>query len=950
MGIYTDIASKTIECDRSQREAVFTFTGAEIINLFDTYYSNKYISVTAYAPGYPTGDDTIEFETEDDTIGEPVLSLILPEVIIPDDEESIIIPYNIEPGAYPFSFTATFTAYDTSRFLIDSSSAIYTDAGYNGTIRIPDDIMAQEPAFIGIEIQNFQDAIDREGNVDTDLSGLIRVPTNLQSWGTWGDLDWAVSNSGVLTICGTGGMNSFASDSTDAWQAEKENILSVVIEEGVNSIGSYAFSGFSNLTSVTIADSVEGIGESAFSGCTALTAVQIPDEVDYISANAFYGCSSLSAVDLSENQAAIGAAAFAYCSSLESITLPESLTVISDSAFESCAELASILIPDSVTILANNAFRNCTSLTQVSIGKGVQMIPTAAFSGCTALQNVEIDADANLETIYTDAFSGCTSLASFPFPDSTYVIYDNAFNGCTSLTSVSIPAGVVKIFESSFRNCTSLIEIQVHADNAAYSSVNGLLLDKAGATLIAYPAGRSDTNLVIPAGVKTIGPGAFYGCTGLTGINLNEVNSVSEEAFFGCTGLENLIAPNGVFGVGNNAFANCDSINTVNYLGQEITLNGVFASGKSGYIGYLFGNNKTLLFMGNGVPASDLTASSVPVWKTEGVKRVIVPDYIYAINKYTFYGCTSLESVSIGKDLSQIGEYAFSGCTAMREISFTGNCYRIDDYAFSNCTALTGITLPDSCSSMGNYVFDNCTSLAGIHLPEGCYSVGDYAFHGCTALETVSLGSHLTSIGKHIFHDCTSLTSVSLPEGVTDIGEYAFYGCSSMRGTMSIPRSVTKIGREAFRGCAGLTAFAVDPDNTAYASENGALYDKNISTLIAFPRAAGGHYVMPDSVTTIENDALNLCSELNSVTFGNGISQIGANTFFGCDSLNAIHISQSITSIDKNCFASCPNLTEITVDPGNTVYASLNGVLFSKDLTKLYHYPEGRDGDYSIPS
>ena len=904
IGYDDPIASQTIFCDREQREAEFVFTGAEIDDLFDGYYYSGEIDVTAYAPDYPACSQFQSFDILSNPINAPVLYLTLPEVITPDDETSLSIPYRIEPGSYPFHFTTLLTAYDTSKVSIGSEEVIITDAGYSGTIRIPDEIMDMNPAFIGIEIQNFQDAIDREGTVDTDLSGLIRVPTNLQSWGTWGDLDWAVSNTGVLTICGTDGMNSFASGSTDAWQAEKENILSVVIEEGVNSIGAYAFSGFSNLTSVTIADSVKGIWERAF-----------------------YGCSSLSAVDLGENLGTIGPAAFAYCSSLESITLPESLTDISESAFESCTELASIVIPDSVTWIIDNAFRNCTSLTQISIGKGVQMIPKAAFSGCTALQNVEIDADAKIETIYTDAFSGCTSLASFPFPDSTYVIYDNAFNGCTSLTSVSIPAGVVKIFESSFRNCTSLTEIQVHADNTAYSAVDGLLLDKAGVTLIAYPAGRNDTNLVIPAGVKTIGPGVFYGCTGLTSINLNEVNSVSDEAFFGCTGLENLIAPNGVFGVGNNAFANCDSINTVNYLGQEITLNGIFASGKSGGIGYLFGNNKTLLFMGNGVPASDLTASSVPVWKTGGVKWVIVPDYIYMIYQYTFYGCTSLESVSIGKDLSQIGKYAFSGCTAMREITFTGNCYSIDNYAFSDCTALTGITLPDSCYSIGNYVFDNCTSLAEIHLPDNCYSVGDYAFH-----------------------DCTSLTSVSLPAGVTSIGDYAFYGCSSISGTMSIPKSVEEIGRDAFRGCAGLTAFAVDPDNTAYASENGALYDMNISTLIAFPRAAGGHYVMPDSVTTIKDDALILCSELNSVTFGNGISQIGASTFFGCYGLNAIHISQSITSIDKNSFASCSNLTEITVDPGNTVYASLNGVLFSKDLTKLYHYPEGRDGDYSIPS
>ena len=1053
---WTSIASKRIDCNSSQRETDFVFTGAELAELFSDNYGyviSKSIEITAYAAGYPAGYETVNFETDSDEIGRPYMNLELPEAIIPGDDATTSIPYSITPGSYPFHFTAEFAAYDTSNVLIGSESVTVTDAGYSGSIHIPDAVMDMDPAFIGIAISGFQDAVSQTGYVSTNLSDKIPVPDNRKSWGTWGNLNWEVSTTGVLTISGTGSMDDFTADSVYAWMVEKENILSLVIQEGVTSIGDYAFSGLNHLTtvtipdsviqigshafqsctsiseliyhgqtmspsgvyfsgisgevnwimgadtlyifgtgsmedystsspapwknyyctnivilngvtnissysfadssvtSVTIPDSVSDIGAYAFKGCSSLTGVHIPTAVSAIAESAFSGCTNLASIDLGSSQVfAIASSAFAGCSSLKSIILPETLSVISPNAFRSCTGLTSIAIPDSVTALYPSAFSNCTSLRQVSIGSGVTTIPEAVFSGCTALQSVEIDTDANISVIQQNAFSGCTSLSSVSLPSTLAAVYEYAFNGCTSLTSVSIPASVVSIHKTAFRNCTSLTAFEVDPNNTAYSSADGKLLSKDGTSLILYPAGRTGADDVLPATVTSIESGAFYGCTRLTEIDLNNVSRISDEAFRGCTGLNHLTIPQTLDSIGSNAFTDCSSISTVDYQGQTIALNGIAVSGVSGSVNYLFGNNKTLLFIGTGETASSYTASGSTPWKSGGVKKVMIPDGITAVNDYIFYGCTSLESISLGADITRIGHNAFKGCTSLTEINLPNQVQSLGDYVFDGCTALGTANLGSGLTSIGNYAFKGCTSLTEINLPNQVQSLGDHAFDGCTALETVNLGSGVSTIGNYAFSGCTGLTSVSIPNSVGSIGSYAFYNCMALSGEMSIPQNVTMIGSNAFTGCSRLTAFAVDPANTAYASVNGVLYNKTITKLIDYPCAAAGEYTIPDTVTAMEPYALRSCTGLTSVTFGQGISRIDANILNGCSSLTAVHISQNINSIDTNAFVGCQNLTEISVHNGNAVYASAGGVLFSKDMSTLLNYPCALAGAYTIPS
>ena len=171
---------------------------------------------------------------------------------------------------------------------------------------------------------------------------LVSLSAYAEKSGTCGDnLQWKLTDEGVLTITGTGKMKNY-SGSSRPWSAYKNVIKQVIIDDGVTTIGYSAFYRCSSLTSVTIPNSVTEIGVGAFSGCSSLTSVTIPSSVTTIWHSAFYGCSSLTSVTIPNSVTTIGEEAFRDCSSLTSITIPNSVTTIGVEAFSGCKNIKQI--------------------------------------------------------------------------------------------------------------------------------------------------------------------------------------------------------------------------------------------------------------------------------------------------------------------------------------------------------------------------------------------------------------------------------------------------------------------------------------------------------------------------------------------------------------------------------------------------------------------------------
>ena len=171
---------------------------------------------------------------------------------------------------------------------------------------------------------------------------LVSLSAYAEKSGTCGaNLQWKLTDEGVLTITGTGEMQDWNRSKPSPWHADK-SVKQVIIGNGVTTIGSSAFSDCDSLTSVTIPNSVTTIGSSAFAGCFSLTSVTIGNSVTTIGHGAFYGCSSLTSVTIGNSVTEIGYYAFSGCSSLTSVTIPNSVTIIGYYAFSGCKNVKQI--------------------------------------------------------------------------------------------------------------------------------------------------------------------------------------------------------------------------------------------------------------------------------------------------------------------------------------------------------------------------------------------------------------------------------------------------------------------------------------------------------------------------------------------------------------------------------------------------------------------------------
>ncbi|MEI6052127.1 MAG: leucine-rich repeat protein, partial [Opitutaceae bacterium] len=222
--------------------------------------------------------------------------------------------------------------------------------------------------------------------------------------------------------------------------------------------------------------------------------------------------------------------------------------------------------------------------------------------------------------------------------------------------------------------------------------------------------------------------------------------------------------------------------------------------------------------------------------------------------------------------------------------------------AFGYCTGLTSVTIPSSVTTIGDYAFDSCSGLTGVTIPSGVTTIGTGAFQYCTGIVSMTIPSSVTSIGSYAFYYCSGLTSVTIPSGVTIIGTYAFFGCTGLT-SMTIPSSVTTIGAGAFAACSGLSSITVDANNFAYSSVGGVLFNKNQTTLVAYPDGnLNTTYSITTGVTSIEGGAFQNCTNLTSVTIPSSVTTIGAAAFYGCTGLTSVYFLGNAPTAGFNAF------------------------------------------------
>lgn len=465
-----------------------------------------------------------------------------------------------------------------------------------------------------------------------------------------------------------------------------------------------------------------------------------------------------------------------------------------------------------VTAIGDSAFKSLSTPINVSsvfIPATVRSIGGSAFSYCNALTTVTFAEDSQLKSIGGSAFWGSEHahprFKEIKIPDSVETIGNAAFRYCQDLERITLPSALQKLSNSTFHGCTALSEV------------------------------------TFPASLKTIEKGAFIGCRKLSEVKLPaSLTTIQSYVFDSCSSLETVfyagsLAQWSQINTSNDFLGDsCPSLVMGDYTAQFIPVEDNpydYPPPKTVTITKYTGTESTVILPStiNSWPVTKIGEDALKDNTT--ITSVTIPANVTEIGANAFAGCTNLTSVNYEGDWSnltiQSGNPAVQDAaneqlfdfnfilnnTAVIVIRYNGTAadvtipsrYKgkpvtmIDHAAFFN-SVVTSVTIPDSVTSIDDNAFGFCSQLTNISIPNSVTSIGFSAFAHCTSLKSITLPSSLNSISEALFSGCSQLTTIHIPDAVPSIQSYAFYNCGNLE-TIRIPVSVTSIGGCAFAGC-----------------------------------------------------------------------------------------------------------------------------------------------------
>lgn len=745
------------------------------------------------------------------------------------------------------------------------------------------------------------------GQAELYNNGQSCIGTGVSQSYTWDGESYAWTPDGELRIPSTLGGYPVTRIGENAF-LNCSALAKVSIPESVMTIGDFAFRNCSGIKELTLPGNVKSIGYHPFEG-SSLTALALPDSLRSLDGNPMAGCDSTLTVTIgADNSFYTVINGLLYdkdvrlligCPSRkEAPTITSTCTAIGPEAFCGCFRTSSLIIPDHVTTIGESAFNDMIRLQSVVFPASVTSLKgTGLFVGCTGLEFIGFSGDA--PTVEDGLLFGTSADLRIYVRQGTV-----GWNGDTS--STALPADGKWPASGDDRRAIENLDVSAEADlkegdvftlintnGTMYAWTLKVLANK-GLEIIGVSP-KPTGSFTIPSEfesvlgtmtVKSIGDRLFANSTGLLSVTIpNSVTNLGDEVFLNCDVLASVSLANGLRSIGRHPFSGT-ALETVSLPDTVRTIDGNILAGC---------DPSTGISVGSANPYFSVTDQGV-LYDKDFTTLVAVP--------------MTLEEIEIPASVTTFAEECFLGCIRLKKVSFLGDAP----------TAADGDDLYlDAHASLTNFVFIGNTTFGPVpgtwHLrpivywgeapveEDGAFKfriVNGYAEiynNGLAAINasttgavTVpdSLGGHpVKKIGKGAFRDCEYIESVTLPSTVTEIGDYAFYGCRDL-SEITLPASLTTIGRQPFydtalsslelparvksldgnpaAGCAYLDTVAVDAKNRDFVAEDGLLFNRGRTELVAC-QAYAEEIMVPASVTVIGTDALSRCFDLVKVTF-----------------------------------------------------------------------------------
>ena len=711
-----------------------------------------------------------------------------------------------------------------------------------------------------------------------------------------------------LTISGSGRMEDYRQYTTRPWQNYYLNRL--VVEEGVTSIGDYAFNGssydanYKDILEIQLPSTIEKIGEQAF--CYTLRSVQ---KISIDESNPYYktiddvlftkdGKTLIYAAPKLLNRKGIYSVPeeveeikpYAFANSeYVYVKLPNSLKKIDGSEFIN-TKISLLIVPDNVTYIGGTG-----GIREVFLPENVQFISAEAFGTNTKCRFAGTEEQWNSITWGAPGGYGTTSA-----PD-----VDVTFN-------YELPEKVE--LNSGYCNGTLFWAITTDGELTIYGGgdmpnfqygggpwisgkgglATGSILNEGGTLQDSWDYQNCINKITIQDGITSIGSYAFD-LVPYYGVDCVEipvsVQKIGEKAFGAAIDNEK---GSGIkeFQYAGSAeqwaelYASCDEetqkiFDSTNVVIEDKGIENYAAGILENYLGWKITSAGKLYIedLRNGNRNRD-NYSAEPNFSLSSSSGKTVPwcDAREYIKTVEFGENIDLKGITNRSDYVDYTGF-FKDCVNLKEFNWFEGETKIPFEMFKGCISLSSFTIPDYVTEIGRSAFENCEKLSEITIPEGVTEIENKAFSGCKNLENVVIPNSVTKIGYQSFAGCQSLETIELPENITYLGG-AFSDCENLK-KINLPESITAIGADVFKNCKSLQMIT-----------------------------------LPEKITEIPDSAFLGCTALTNIRIPSNVTTIGPSAFMDCGNLATVIIPEGVTAIKSKAFQNCTSLTQIYLPKG----------------------------------
>ena len=751
---------------------------------------------------------------------------------------------------------------------------------------------------------------------------------------------------------------------------------------------------------------VSRIGSRAFADCDEMKTINIPDSIQTVyigddgsngQPSAFYSCNYLASVNVycpeAEDGVHVENSHENFYSSLDGMLVYHNpytgkelkYVPASKTGSYQYKDVTELVIPEGVEIIPISLFKVASYeteyLTKVVIPSTVREIHASAFEYRDMLK----------EVVFAPVAEGAEAVA--------LTIAKSAFNGCSSLLKVDLPGRLESLDSTAFNGCSALEEMNVVGEATNYSSVDGVLFDAAGTTLMLMPKGRgagnrldpadyadeaayeaavaAEATYTIPSKVHTIAENAFASCKNIKNITINRLIKEIGAGAFKSSGLTNLTFAgqkgDSLLNIGASAFATCTGLA---YVELPANLGTLAAQAFSGT------NSLSSVKVSGGANMKLEAGAFLTTSGTGYVKTLELGVEVPKFSVTEVFGSQKLMTIIVDKEENNPNfmvedgvlfdeeqtEILFFPVNKGGDYTIPASVTKIGANVFQNRTKLTGVTIDVNVTEIGAYAFNGATALKTVvfkPVTEGKgkdLTIGDYAFKTCTAVKSFDLPTRLKSIGAHAFEG-NKVVQYIIPEGVESIGAAAFQNNPNLT-TVELPSTLTALGggetMDVFNTCNALESILVSSDNTSLAAVDGILYKmKAVTTgegdaakttyvpdvLYFSPlnnQGTDGVVTIPKTVTSILGNAFKENTGIKEVKFEKGIGTVtfGTNVFYKCTALETMSLPSGITELTRNFFYGCTALKEVYIP--NTVTLVSYGAFSGSNALETVTFEDGK--------